>query len=211
MERVSLEHANLELEIVTNKLIQDFGKSFEFVEPLRVVFFNNERKQFRLLTNINGLSDEDEKRLRFCFDTSRESVDNVVVFIYDFFKDLFKKAKEVEVEAVETVDQAISNPLLDGINESVLPQSAYDVLRCLKEVNNKNISNMLVTFSVAVEKYISDIKDPNKKEKSFEIELTPEMANNIKFREILEHLGYTLSDTVDKETSKTFVYLPLAN
>lgn len=208
MERVSLEQANLELEIVTNKLIQDFGKSFEFVEPLRVVFFNNERKQFRLLTNINGLSDEDEKKLRFCFDTSRESFDNVVVFIYDFFKDLFKKAKEVEVEAV---DQATLNPLLDGINESVLPPSAYDVLRYLKEVNNKNISNMLVAFSVAVEKYVSDIKDPNKKEKSFEIELTPEMSNNIRFREILEHLGYTLSDTVDKETSRTFVCLPLVN
>lgn len=208
MDRVSLEQANFELEIVTNKLIQDFGKSFEFVEPLRVVFFNNERKQFRLLTNINGLSDEDEKRLRFCFDTSRESVDNIVVFIYDFFKNLFKKSKEVEVQSL---GQATSNPLLDGINESVLPPSAYDVLRCLKEVNNKNISNMLVTFSVAVEKYISYIKDPNKKEKSFEIELTPEMANNIKFREILEHLGYTLSDTVDKETSRTFVYLPVVN
>ena len=206
MERVSLEQANLELEELTDKLINEYGDLLNFAEPLRVVFFNQERKQFRLLTNINGISDEDEKRLRFCFDTSRESVDNVVVFIYDFFKGLFRKVKEVEA-----VDQATLNPLLDGINESVLPQSAYDVLRCLKEVNNKNISNMLVTFSVAVEKYISDIKDPNKKEKSFEIELTPEMANNIKFREILEHLGYTLSDTVDKETSRTFVCLPLVN
>ena len=208
MERVSLEQANLELEELTDKLINEYGDLLNFAEPLGVVFFNQERKKFRLLTNINGISDEDEKRLRFCFDTSRESVDNVVVFIYDFFKDLFKKSKEVEVEAV---DQATLNPLLDGINESVLPPSAYDVLRYLKEVNNKNISNMLVTFSVSVEKHISDIKDPNKKEKSFEIELTPEMANNIKFREILEHLGYTLSDTVDKETSRTFVYLPLAN
>ena len=206
MERVSLEQANLELEELTDKLINEYGDLLNFAEPLGVVFFNQERKKFRLLTNINGISDEDEKRLRFCFDTSRESVDNVVVFIYDFFKGLFRKVKEVEA-----VDQATLNPLLDGINESVLPQSAYDVLRCLKEVNNKNISNMLVTFSVAVEKYISDIKDPNKKEKSFEIELTPEMANNIKFREILEHLGYTLSDTVDKETSRTFVCLPLVN
>lgn len=206
MERVSLEQANLELEELTDKLINEYGDLLNFVEPLRVVFFNNERKQFRLLTNINGLIDEDEKRLRFCFDTSREMVDHNISFLYDFFKGLFRKVKEVEA-----VDQAISNPLLDGINESVLPPSAYDVLIYLKEVNNKNISNMLVTFSVAVEKYISDIKDPNKKEKSFEIELTPEMSNNIKFREILEHLGYSLSDTVDKETSRTFVYLPLAN
>ena len=206
MERVSLEQANLELEELTDKLINEYGDLLNFVEPLRVVFFNNERKQFRLLTNINGLIDEDEKRLRFCFDTSREMVDHNISFLYDFFKGLFRKVKEVEA-----VDQAISNPLLDGINEYVLPPSAYDVLIYLKEVNNKNISNMLVTFSVAVEKYISDIKDPNKKEKSFEIELTPEMSNNIKFREILEHLGYSLSDTVDKETSRTFVYLPLAN
>lgn len=206
MERVSLEVANLELEELTDKLINEYGDLLNFVEPLRVVFFNQERKQFRLLTNINGISDEDEKKLRFCFDTSRESVDNVVVFIYDFFKGLFRKVKEVEA-----VDQATLNPLLDGINESVLPPSAYDVLRYLKEVNNKNISDMLVTFTVAVEKYISYIKDPNKKEKSFEIELTPEMSNNIRFREILEHLGYTLFDTVDKETSRTFVCLPLVN
>ena len=133
MERVSLEVANLELEELTDKLINEYGDLLNFAEPLRVVFFNQERKQFRLLTNINGISDEDEKKLRFCFDTSRESVDNVVVFIYDFFKGLFRKVKEVEA-----VDQATLNPLLDGINESVLPPSAYDVLRYLKEVNNKN-------------------------------------------------------------------------
>lgn len=199
MDRISLDVANLELDELSDK----YSGVLKFTQPLRVVFLNNDRLYFKVLCDVKDVSIEVNDKFKFSFDATRDMFDQNKDYICSLFNEILNSR--------DVVGKSISNPLLDGINESVLPPSAYDVLRYLKEVNNKNISNMLVTFSVSVEKYISDIKDTNKKEKSFEIELTPEMSNNIRFREILEHLGYTLFDTVDKETSRTFVCLPLVN
>lgn len=199
MDRISLDVANLELDELSDK----YSGVLKFTQPLRVVFLNNDRLYFKVLCDVKDVSIEVNDKFKFSFDATRDMFDQNKDYICSLFNEILNSR--------DVVGKSISNPLLDGINESVLPQSAYDVLRCLKEVNNKNISNMLVAFSVAVEKYVSDIKDPNKKEKSFEIELTPEMSNNIKFREILEHLGYILSDNVDKEDSYTIVLLPIAN
>lgn len=199
MDRISLDVANLELDELSDK----YSGVLKFTQPLRVVFLNNERLYFKVLCGVKDVSIEVNDKFKFSFDATRDMFDQNKDYICSLFNEILNSR--------DVVGKSISNPLLDGINESVLPQSAYDVLRCLKEVNNKNISNMLVSFSVAVEKYVSDIKDPNKKEKSFEIELTPEMSNNIKFREILEHLGYILSDNVDKQDSYTIVLLPIAN